>query len=105
MHDEEVNLPCNPAKNKDIRINYSAVDSIKREALPNAIIIEIIQSIYALPEQQRKLMALYLFTGMRRGEIFALRTEDFDFEAKLINVSKSVTYPACPFRPFKKEVS
>ena len=93
IDDEEINLPRNPAKNKNVKVNYSEKDSKPRSALPSSVIQEIIAAIYDLPTDQRRLMALYLFTGMRRGEVLALRGEDFDFDKGFINVSRNATYP------------
>ena len=41
---------------------------------------------------ERRMIALFVFTGMRRGEVLGLRWEDIDFKKKLIHVERSVTY-------------
>lgn len=92
MDDDDVELPRNPAKNKNIIVNYSEKDSVIREPLPSDIINEIINAIHDLPDDQRRLMALYLFTGMRRGEVLGLRWEDIDFEDRFIHVRRNATY-------------
>jgi integrase len=45
--------------------------------------------IKALPESERALWATALYAGLRRGELRALRWEDIDFEAAVINVRRS----------------
>ena len=41
---------------------------------------------------ERRLMALLLFTGMRRGEVLGLRWEDLDFKTGFITVRRNATY-------------
>lgn len=43
----------------------------------------------ALPQADRALWALALYAGLRRGEIWALRWEDVDFEVGVIHVRRS----------------
>ncbi len=45
--------------------------------------------IEALRPQERALWALALYSGLRRGELWALRWEDVDFEAGVIHVRRS----------------
>lgn len=45
--------------------------------------------IAALPESDRALWATAFYTGLRRGELRALRWEDVDLKAKLIQVRRS----------------
>ncbi len=45
--------------------------------------------IEALPPADRALWALALYAGLRRGELWALRWEDIDFEAGIIHVRRS----------------
>ncbi|MBE5769743.1 MAG: hypothetical protein E7336_00050 [Clostridiales bacterium] len=46
-----------------------------------------------LPTSAKLFAAITLYTGMRRGEICALRWEDIDFSRKRIHVTKSVSWP------------
>lgn len=94
MDDEDVQLPRNPAKSKYVNVNYSETDSAVREALPSEVISQIISDIGQLPITQRRLMALLLFTGMRRGEVLGLRWEDIDIEKGFIEVRRNATYPS-----------
>lgn len=92
VDDEDVLLPRNPARSKHVTVKYSEKDSQIRDALPSEVIREIIDKIEDLPLMQRRLMALLLFSGMRRGEILGLRWEDFDFDQRTIEVRRNATY-------------
>ena len=92
MDDERVLLPRNPARSKHVSIKYSEKETVVREALPSEVIRQIIADIGALPLMEKRLMALLLFTGMRRGEILGLRWEDIDFEKRMIEVRRNATY-------------
>lgn len=43
----------------------------------------------ALPQADRALWAIALYAGLRRGELWALRWEDIDFEASVIHVRRA----------------
>lgn len=54
---------------------------------------EAIEAVISKPDVPFALFALVcLYTGMRRGEVLALRYEDIDRKNRLINVSRSVEY-------------
>lgn len=65
----------------------------ERNALTQAQLVCILQSVRELEAQDKRLMALLLLTGMRRGEVLGLRWEDIDVEAGLIYVRRNVTFP------------
>ncbi|MBE5787534.1 MAG: site-specific integrase [Clostridiales bacterium] len=46
-----------------------------------------------LPTSAKLFAAITLYTGMRRGEICALRWEDIDFHCSRIHVTKAVSWP------------
>jgi len=46
-----------------------------------------------LPTSAKLFAAITLYTGMRRGEICALRWEDIDFSLKRIHVTKAISWP------------
>lgn len=92
MDDERVMLPRNPARSKHVTLSHSNKPTKVREALTSDVIQEIISKIGDLPDDQRRLMALFLFTGMRRGEVLGLRWEDIDLEKKSIEVKRNATY-------------
>lgn len=45
----------------------------------------------SVPEQLKVLFNLAVYTGLRKGELLALRWPDIDFKSDLVRVSKSVT--------------
>lgn len=45
-----------------------------------------------LPEMEKVFLMILFYTGMRRGEVFALKKTDFDFKGKTIRVEASVSY-------------
>ena len=89
---EDRYIKSNPAKSK--RINIPSTRKTERQALSpeqlRLIIAEISEKLTDVTE--RRLMALLLFTGMRRGEVMGLRWEDIDFEKRLITVNRAVSY-------------
>ena len=88
---EDKKLTFNPARSKKL---HNPSDKVTiREALPLEIVLQILQDICSLGEDERRLMALLLLTGMRRGEVLGLRWEDIDFEKNMISVQRNVTFP------------
>jgi len=64
-----------------------------REALPLADFKDILVNLPKLPDEERRLLALLMLTGMRRGEVLGLHWEDIDLEKELIHVQWNVTHP------------
>ena len=90
---EDSLIPTNPASSK--RLCNPSSGKKTREALELGILKEIVHKIPLLEDQEDIcLMALLTLTGMRRGEVLGLRWEDIDFDAGLIHVRRSVTYPS-----------
>lgn len=65
----------------------------EREALPLADFKDILSHLPDLPQEERRLLALLMLTGMRRGEVLGLRWEDIDVKTGLIHVRRNVTHP------------
>jgi len=84
-------ISVNPAKDHRI-FNPSPKQPILRNALSLEVMREIILSLWSLERHDRLYLSLIIFTGMRRGEVLALRWEDVDFEENVINVQRNVTY-------------
>ena len=81
----------NPARSKRLR-NPSRKET-KRKALTSQELADIIDSLLMLSEQRdRMMLALLIYTGMRRDEVLGLRWEDSDLEQGLIYVCRGVTY-------------
>lgn len=85
-------LANNPVDKKLLKYPSDTVQ--ERNALDPNVFDTIIAQIPKLTrENDRRMLALFCFTGMRRGEISGLKWEDIDVERKVINVQRNVTYP------------
>lgn len=63
---------------------------ITRQALTREDAQDILAHLDKLEERDRLFMALALYTGMRRGEIYALRWEHIDLRRRMIHVRNAV---------------
>ena len=63
-----------------------------REALPIEHAQDIIAGLPKLEPKDRLLVALLIFTGIRRGEALGLQWADIDFDRKLISIRRSVRF-------------
>lgn len=79
----------NPCSNIDIDIPSDRVSV--REALPVEEYRDIISNLSRLFPTGRRYLSLCLFTGMRKGEVLALKWEDIDNDT--IHVQRNITYP------------
>lgn len=84
-------ITVNPAKDHRI-FNPSQKYPVQRNALPVETLKEIIPLLWGLDRHDRLYQSLVIFTGMRRGEVLALRWEDIDLDENLIHVQRNVTY-------------
>ena len=92
---EDKIIPENPAKSK--RLANPSTKEKERMAVPEQQYREIVKNLMKLESSDEKLMlALLLFTGMRRGEVLGLRWNDIDFEQKCIHIRRNVTHPGNP---------
>lgn len=64
----------------------------EREALSTSDFRDIISNLQNLKADDARLLALLMFTGMRRGEVLGLRWDDVDLEDGLIYVRRGVTF-------------
>ena len=89
---EDKLIPVDPSKSK--RISIVSRGRKERNALKPEQLKAIIEGIATelKDDDERRLISLMLFTGMRRGEVLGLKWEDIDFKKKLIHVERSVTY-------------
>lgn len=90
---EDKLIPADPSKSK--RITIPSKGRKERASLTPEQLRSVIQGIASelKNDDERRLLALYLFTGMRRGEVLGLKWEDIDFKKRLLHVERSVTYP------------
>ena len=84
-------ISVNPAKDHRI-FNPSNRQPVERQALTIESVREIIPLLSELGRHDRLYLALVIFTGMRRGEVLALRWEDISVDDNLIHVKRNVTY-------------
>ena len=89
---EDHYITSNPAKSK--RISIPSTKKTERGALSPEQLRSIIKEISEklTDDMERRVLALMVLTGMRRGEILGLRWEDIDFEKKLITIRRAVSY-------------
>lgn len=80
-------IPTNPAKSS--RLSNPGKASKNREALDRDTLAEIAGKLHLLEENDRRFLALAMYTGMRRGEIVGLRWEDIDLANNVIHVQRS----------------
>ncbi len=79
----------NPCESVDIVIPSNKVK--ERKALPLTQFQGILSHLQDLAENDRRFLALCLFTGMRRGEALGLRWEDISNNK--IHIQRNVTHP------------
>ena len=85
----------NPAKSK--RLANPSTKEKEREAVPEVQFKEITRNVMNLENSAEKLMlALLIFTGMRRGEALGLRWDDIDFKERCMHIRRNVTHPGNP---------
>lgn len=81
----------NPCKSKFVDVPSKKVH--KREALPHEHFVDIENNLYKLNPEDALLLAIPMYTGLRKGETLGLRWEDVDMDKRLIHIRRSVTYP------------
>ena len=79
----------NPINSKRIKLPKRTKE---REALTLEDAKDIISSWYLLGERERRLLALYLYAGVRRGEALALKYGDIDRARGLIRIERGVVF-------------
>lgn len=85
----------NPAKSK--RLANPSEKETEREAIPETQFRDIMKNLFRMDDGAEKLMlALFIFTGMRRGEVLGLKWDDIDFGEKCIRIRRNVTHPGNP---------
>jgi len=80
----------NPAASS--RIFNPSDKKTPRKALPIEHLKEIIDAMHGMENCEEKLLlALFIHTGARRGEVLGLRWEDIDFDRNLIHIRRNNT--------------
>ena len=80
----------NPASSCRISIPSTKVKT--REALTLSDFNDIVEQLSLLEEKDQLLMAIALYTGIRRGELLGLRYSDIDRKENVIRIRRSVVY-------------
>ncbi len=86
---EDGYMRMNPTESKRLALPTRVK---KREALTDEQTKAVIRSLPKLDARDQLLVAIPLFTGMRRGEMLGLRWEHIDLEKKRIHVQQAVTF-------------
>ena len=82
----------NPIDTKILKVN--SVPPQKRESLSPEEYADILNHLDDIANiQDRRMLALMLLTGMRRGEVLGLQWSDIDFDQRLIHIRRNVTFP------------
>lgn len=80
----------NPVKSKKLTIPTDK--KTERDALLIDDFMDVLANLDSLDIQDGRLVALLMFTGMRRGEALGLCWDDIDFTQKTIQITRNVTY-------------
>lgn len=81
----------NPCESVDLFIPSDK--ETRRQALDIEDYRDIISHMHLLNVSDRIFLGMFMYTGMRRGEVLGLRWEDIDFESNEIHVRRNATYP------------
>lgn len=73
---------ADPPKQKNIEAKYLEEDDARK----------LLKLLGDQPIQFKTMMALYLFSGLRRGELLGLWWDDIDFEREIIKIKRNVVY-------------
>lgn len=76
---------------KSTRLTYSHKKT-ERKALSYDEAQQILTDMAKLPEEEQVVLAMLLFTGMRRGELLAIRWCDVDLDHGMIHIRHSVNF-------------
>ena len=79
----------NPEHSKRITMPKNAVE---RQPMELDEAQEVLRNVASLPTQPRLMLALLLYTGIRRGEMLGLRWDDISFDRKIIQIKRQVVY-------------
>ena len=79
----------NPAKS--VRLTMSKKKTV-RMPISKEEAAQVEANLHLLEGKDLLLLAILLYTGVRRGEMLGLRWEDIDFDRKLIHVRRQITF-------------
>jgi len=84
-------ITLNPFKDQRFKINTDKGGHHK--AIPHEKMEAVKAQLSALPDTERRMMALLCYTGMRIEEVLGLRWQDVDAEKKVLHVTQAVVHP------------
>ena len=98
---EEGMLDKNPAQGIKIK-----VPEVEQKVLTNSEVEVLLREAQICDHRFYPVWAVALMTGMRSGELFALKWTDIDFDAKMISVNKQWTNKVgfCPTKTRKNRI-
>lgn len=89
--EEYTTIGGNPCKSK---LLYNPSDKVEeRKALSLEDAQDIIKNLHVLKWEDAILLAVPMYTGLRRGEVLGLQWEDVDMDKGTITVQRNVTHP------------
>ena len=83
-------IPKNPFKSKRFKINTDKGGHHK--AIPIELFKRIREGLHELPDNERRMMAILTYTGLRLEEVLGLRWEDIDIEHMRLSVRRAVVH-------------
>lgn len=81
-------IPYNPCS----RVKAPKCETKEAAHLDDVQVMQLIKALENEPIRYKTIVMLFLYSGMRRGELCGLEWDDIDFELNLINISKSSLY-------------
>ena len=81
-------IPSNPAT----RVKPPKVARVEAKYLDEKQAVELLQLLENEPIMHRTMIKLFIFSGLRRGELCGLEWKDIDFDNHLISVCRSSQY-------------
>ena len=78
---------------ESVRLTYSGRVT-ERQALTQLEIKDVIRQMVRLKGSDHRLLAIMIYTGVRRGEACGLRWEDIDFDSNMIHIKRAVSFVA-----------
>lgn len=89
---EDEYIRKNPCHSKRLAIQ-TTTETEPREAIELERFKQIVSGLSSLGEDERRLAALAMFTGCRRGEVLGIKWEDIDRENGVIHIVRNVVHP------------
>lgn len=79
-------------KNPMDKVDCPTLTKKKVDALTQEQVQKVFIDLQTYPLEFQCIIYLFIFTGIRRGELLGLQWQDIDFKAKTISIQRNVTY-------------